>query len=137
MKRELRSEMFLGSTIEEIKQQLNLFLIENHICPGNHVDFELCKLGNVYQFIYFYATVVVAEDKPQESKPFVYRCADGEARLQDIDDEVAKWHSSPKTMNDPLYVFLGMTWGEYCRWVHNPNSLASIVKKYEDKRERS
>lgn len=129
MKRELRSAMFIGSTIEEVNCQLNDFLIQNHLCPGNHVDFKLEKLGSVYQFIYFYATQV-AEGGLDQLKPFVERCAQGKACLGDIEEDIAKWHSVREFCGEPLHVFLGMTRDEYSAWVKDPTILSTIVRDH-------
>lgn len=62
MRRELRQHIFLGSTTEEINTQVDKFLKENHICPGNYIDFKLNKLGDVYQYQFVYAELV--QDAP-------------------------------------------------------------------------
>lgn len=56
--RELRNKIFLGSTTEEIEIELNNFIKESKMCPGNYVNSELYKLGSVYQLLFFYAELV-------------------------------------------------------------------------------
>ena len=56
--RELRSKIFLGSTTEEIELELNNFIKESKMCPGNYVNSKLYKLGSVYQLLFFYAKIV-------------------------------------------------------------------------------
>ena len=58
MRRVIRQEMFLGSTIEEISHQVNMFLLQNNICVGNYIDIKLFKRGNVYQYVFIYAELI-------------------------------------------------------------------------------
>lgn len=57
-RRVLRTEIFLGSTTEELNEQLNTFLQKECICPGNYIEYKLCKLGNVYQLIFVFARLL-------------------------------------------------------------------------------
>ena len=52
----LRIKFFLGSTTEEIQNQISPFV--DSMCPGNYVDLKLWKLGNVYQAALIYAELV-------------------------------------------------------------------------------
>jgi len=52
----LRIKLFLGSTLEEIQEQINPFIEE--MCPGNYIDLKLWKLGNVYQAALIYAEFI-------------------------------------------------------------------------------
>ena len=52
--RVLKVKFFLGSTTEELEKQMLQFLGDK-TCPGNYINFQLYKLGNVYQGILFYA----------------------------------------------------------------------------------
>jgi hypothetical protein len=56
---------------------------------------------------------------------FLERCIFGNARLEDIDDEVDLWHTGVSPLE--LHEFLGMTWEEYCRWVQHPDVLSNIL----------
>lgn len=58
MRRVLRTKMFLGSTLEEIESKLTAFLSEKNICIGNYVEYQLYKLGNVYQVVLVYAELI-------------------------------------------------------------------------------
>jgi hypothetical protein len=57
LKRVLRIKLFLGSTTEQVQQELDTFLAPG-ICPSNYIDFKLNKLGNVYQGCLVYAELV-------------------------------------------------------------------------------
>jgi len=57
VKRILRIKLFLGSTTEQVQEQLDAFLLYG-ICPGNYIDIKLWKLGNVYQGALVYAELV-------------------------------------------------------------------------------
>jgi len=56
---------------------------------------------------------------------FLDLCLIGEAELDAIDDFIENWHNSVQV--NQLHDYLGMTWEEYCLWVADPNSLASII----------
>jgi hypothetical protein len=56
--RKLKHKFFLGSTIEEIDFQLDQFLTDTNMCPGNLVDYTLYKHGSVYQYDLWYAVFV-------------------------------------------------------------------------------
>jgi hypothetical protein len=56
MQRLLRIQFFLGSTTEEIQEQISPFI--KNMCPGNYIDLKLWKLGNVYQAALVYAELV-------------------------------------------------------------------------------
>lgn len=58
MRRELRSKIFIGSTTEEIEKAFTDFLISEKMCPGNYVDIQLYKHGNVYQLVFMYAVLI-------------------------------------------------------------------------------
>jgi hypothetical protein len=57
MRRILKIKIFLGSTTEEIQTKVDEFL-GSFICVGNYIDFQLYKLGNVYQGVLIYAELV-------------------------------------------------------------------------------
>lgn len=57
MRRVLRIKLFLGSTTEQVQEELDTFLAPG-ICPGNYIDFKLHKLGSVYQGALIYAELV-------------------------------------------------------------------------------
>ena len=63
MKRVLRIKIFLGSTIEELTEEIKCFLDSNPICPGNMIEPSLTKLGNVYQFVLCYAEVIEGKEE--------------------------------------------------------------------------
>lgn len=56
---------------------------------------------------------------------FIQACLKGEAKPEDIDDWVEKWHKSQS--KSALHQWLGMTLSEYMDWVGNPNSLQNII----------
>lgn len=58
MQRVLRTKLFLGSTTEEIEEKLHSFLEEKNVCPGNYIDYQLYKLGEVYQLIFVFAELI-------------------------------------------------------------------------------
>jgi len=58
MQRVLRTKLFLGSTTEEIEGKLQEFLEEKNVCPGNYVEYQLYKLGEVYQLIFVFAELI-------------------------------------------------------------------------------
>jgi len=62
MRRVLRIKMFLASTLEEMQQDMDVWLEKNNICPGNYTASDLYKHGGVYQMVIWYATVVEASD---------------------------------------------------------------------------
>ena len=44
-----------------------------------------------------------------------------------IDDYINEWHESPDEVACELHEFLGMTWGQYTRWVDSgPQYLAAL-----------
>lgn len=55
--RVLRIKFFLGSTTEKVEAEVEAWLEENNICPGNFIEQKLYKLGNVYQFVLVYASL--------------------------------------------------------------------------------
>ena len=56
--RVLKTKFFLGSTTEEIEKAQELWLIDNAICPGNYIEHQLYKLGDVYQAVLIYAQFI-------------------------------------------------------------------------------
>jgi hypothetical protein len=54
----------------------------------------------------------------------------GEARPDDIDDLVARWHRGEG--GPSLAAFLGMTDEEYAAWVPRPDSLGAIVLAHRE-----
>ena len=56
---------------------------------------------------------------------FIDLCLSEQARPEDIDDFVDRWHEGKSGVE--LHDFLGMTWDEYARWVADPDLLPSIV----------
>jgi hypothetical protein len=61
-------------------------------------------------------------------------CAAGEAKAQDIDEFVERWHRSRSAMT--LYDYLGMTESEYADWVRRPEILPTILKVRRQQFER-
>lgn len=57
-RRILRTKLFLGSTTEELDEQLSKYLQIENICPGNYIDYKLYKHGGVYQLIFVYAKLL-------------------------------------------------------------------------------
>jgi len=58
MRRVLRIKHFLGSTIEDIDNQVGRFLSHENICIGNYKEYQLHSNGSVYQAVLVYAEVV-------------------------------------------------------------------------------
>lgn len=61
----------------------------------------------------------------KRSESFVEKCLRGQARIDEIDDFVEKWHVSAKDID--IEVFLGLTKDEYKLWLKDPNALGSII----------
>lgn len=61
--RVLRTKFFLGSTTEEIEKAQETWLINNEICPGNYIEHQLYKLGDVYQAVLIYAQFISKEEE--------------------------------------------------------------------------
>ncbi len=60
-----------------------------------------------------------------DRRTFIEACLAGEASAAQLDDFVADWHASDDAGCLPAY--LGMTEGEYARWVERPETLKSIL----------
>jgi hypothetical protein len=58
-------------------------------------------------------------------RTFMHQCFTGDAKPEDIDDFVERWHASGGPAN--LATRLGMTSGEYARWVAHPDQLPQII----------
>lgn len=56
---------------------------------------------------------------------FVEKVLAGEEFVDQIDEYVTEWHSSPQ--HSALHAFLGLTRDEYGLWVEQPDSLHSIL----------
>lgn len=58
---------------------------------------------------------------------FISLCAKGLADLDEINDYIDAWHTSP---SNPLHLhtFLGMSLEDYNIWMFNPAYLTSVVK---------
>ena len=61
-------------------------------------------------------------------RTFLDRVLSGEARLDQIDDFVDRWHESPDETGS-LAEFLGFTQDEYASWIKDAGKLQSIVHK--------
>ena len=59
---------------------------------------------------------------------FIAMCVSGDARTEDIDEFVDKWHEGDTEV--PIHEYLGMTRDEYFSWVQDPNVLSSIVRAH-------
>jgi hypothetical protein len=54
-------KFFLGSTLEEIQQQMDDWLSRSSTCVGNYADLKLWKHGSVYQCALVHAVLVGGE----------------------------------------------------------------------------
>ena len=82
-------------------------------------------------------------------EPFIIRVLTGEAKLEDVNDEVDAWHKTgpkpgdepnPYESPDPLNEWLGLTKAEYARFVKSEAALRDIVaerKAMNDARRRT
>jgi len=58
---------------------------------------------------------------------FIEKCLLGEARLEDVDDFVEKWHGGDGELS--LHEYLGMTKAEYSRWITDPEALLPMIDR--------
>ena len=61
----------------------------------------------------------------RDEAKFADLCLKGEARANEIDDFVDRWHESAVAI--PLDEFLGLTHDEYALWVERPDSLTFLL----------
>ena len=61
-------------------------------------------------------------------KTFLDLVLAGDARQDDIDDFVDRWHDGDASC--PLAAFLGMSDDEYALWVEKPSSLSLILQAH-------
>lgn len=61
-RRVTRIQIWVGSTVEELSETVNSWLVSTNLCPGNVLSFRLTKLGNVYQGTLLYAQVISEGD---------------------------------------------------------------------------
>ncbi|MHC4648692.1 MAG: hypothetical protein ACYTBJ_24820 [Planctomycetota bacterium] len=57
---------------------------------------------------------------------FIEACVYGEAKPEDIDDWVQRWHDFDDA-TETIWQYLGMTSYEYARWVESPYLLDRII----------
>jgi hypothetical protein len=61
-----------------------------------------------------------------EARPsFIDLALGGQARPEEIDDFVDRWHEEP---DGELHAYLGMTEAEYALWLSDPDSLPRILQ---------
>lgn len=66
----------------------------------------------------------------QRHVPILERILCGTARIEDIDNEIDKWHFEEGPEEDlPLHEYLGMTHEEYSSWLTCPSSIAKILSR--------
>lgn len=64
---------------------------------------------------------------------FIEDVLSGDARLDDVDDYVERWHTAPRESpiaKMQLHEYLGLTRDEYGKWVEQSAYMKSIVAKY-------
>lgn len=62
-------------------------------------------------------------------KTFIEKCISGEAKIDQVDDYVHQWHTSPEGVH--LHEYLGMTEKQYNIWALNPDILEHFVEEYK------
>lgn len=62
---------------------------------------------------------------------FINDCINGDALISNIDDYIEEWHKN-KTLNMPIYTFLGMSLQEYKLFLENESFLASIITAHKN-----
>lgn len=60
---------------------------------------------------------------------FIDKVLAGQAKPEDIDDYVDRWHETDQGKHLFLYNYLGMTQDEYAAWVKWPLTLESILNE--------
>lgn len=69
-------------------------------------------------------------------EPFLIRVLHGEAKAEDIDDEIEAWHKTDESretptwqLRDPLSEWLGLTEDEYAKFVADAGSFKKLIEK--------
>jgi hypothetical protein len=64
---------------------------------------------------------------------FLDACVRGQVQVEDVDNWVDSWHDAKEgsdTAALSLHSYLGLSWAEYGRWLHNASALAEIVAEH-------
>ena len=61
-----------------------------------------------------------------DPRTFLGLCVSGEAKIEDVDDWVDRWHEGDSIV--PLHEYLGMTWEEYGNLILSSGVLVHIVE---------
>jgi hypothetical protein len=69
-----------------------------------------------------------------EVTTFVEACVRGQARIDEVDDWVDRWHDAEGDSDIATlshYAYLGLSWDEYGRWLRDASALEGIVAEHQ------